>query len=115
MTESLLQNLLQDSCIGLSKDADPLTSDDANELCQVVEGWEINAEGKRIDKSYSFNNYYETMAFVNSVAWIAHHQNHHPDLHVSYNKCKITFSTHSIGGLSRNDFICAARIDQLFK
>lgn len=54
------------------------------------------------------------MAFVNAVAWIAHQQDHHPDMEVHFNRCVVHFSTHAVGGLSRNDFICAARIDALF-
>ena len=53
------------------------------------------------------------MAFVNAVAWVAHQQDHHPDLEVGYNRCKIVYTTHAVGGLSLNDFICAAHIDAL--
>ncbi|HEY9150705.1 MAG TPA: 4a-hydroxytetrahydrobiopterin dehydratase, partial [Gammaproteobacteria bacterium] len=60
-----------------------------------------------------FKNYYQTIAFVNALAWIANQEDHHPDLEVSYNRCTVHFSTHSIGGLSLNDFICAARLDAL--
>ena len=71
--------------------------------------------GGEISKAFSFKNYYETMAFVNAVAWIAHQQDHHPDMEVGYNKCTVRYSTHSVGGLSENDFICAAKVDQLIK
>jgi 4a-hydroxytetrahydrobiopterin dehydratase len=53
------------------------------------------------------------MAFVNAVAWIAHREDHHPDLAVSYNRCRVEWSTHSVGGLSENDFICAAHIEAM--
>ena len=72
-------------------------------------GWQIEADN--LVKVFPFKNYYETMAFVNLVAWIAHREDHHPDMTVSYNKCRVAFSTHSVGGLSENDFICAARIE----
>src|SRR6185436_6752280 len=65
-------------------------------------------------KLYPFKNYYETMAFVNALAWISHREDHHPDLQVGYNKCRVEYSTHAIGGLSENDFICAAKADALF-
>ena len=55
------------------------------------------------------------MAFVNAAAWISHREDHHPDLLVGYNQCKVTYVTHSVGGLSRNDFICAAKLDALFE
>jgi 4a-hydroxytetrahydrobiopterin dehydratase len=74
-----------------------------------VTGWQVEAD--TLFKIFPFKNYYETMAFVNMVAWIAHREDHHPDMTVSYNKCRVVFSTHSVGGLSENDFICAARIE----
>ena len=69
--------------------------------------------GKEISRTFSFKNYYETMAFVNAVAFIAHGQDHHPDLEVGYNKCKVRFSSHDVGGLSDKDFAGAAKVDGL--
>ena len=66
-----------------------------------------------IEKTYRFDNYYQTMAFVNAVAFIAHTQNHHPDLSVHYNHCVVRLQTHDVGGLSDSDFDCAARFDAL--
>jgi len=66
-----------------------------------------------IYREFTFKNYYKTMAFVNAVAWIAHQENHHPDLSVGYNRCLVRYSTHAIQGLSENDFICAAKVDAL--
>jgi 4a-hydroxytetrahydrobiopterin dehydratase len=66
-----------------------------------------------IEHTYSFNDYYDTMAFVNALAFVTHHEDHHPDLTVSYNRCKVRYSTHSVGGISLNDFICAAKCDEL--
>ena len=76
-------------------------------------GWEAGAAGKEIFKTYKFANYHETMAFVNAVAWVAHREDHHPDLEVGYNRCRVRYSTHSIGGLSENDLICAAKVEAL--
>jgi 4a-hydroxytetrahydrobiopterin dehydratase len=76
-----------------------------------VEGW-VSAEG-RIEREFRFKNYYQTMAFVNAVAWIANRENHHPDMQVGYNTCRVSYTTHAIGGLSENDFICAARVEAL--
>ena len=64
-----------------------------------------------ICKVYEFDDFYQTMAFVNAVAYIAHREDHHPELQVSYNRCAVTYSTHAIGGLSENDFICAAKVE----
>ena len=71
--------------------------------------------GKEISKTYRFRNYHETMAFVNATAWVSHREDHHPDLEVSYRECRVRYRTHAIGGLSENDFICAAKIDALVK
>ena len=90
----------------------PYSSQQAKELLKSVKGWIIE-EGKLV-KVYPFNNYYQTMAFVNALAWISHREDHHPDLAVGYNKCRVEYSTHAVGGLSENDFICAAKADALF-
>ena len=66
-----------------------------------------------IQKRYDFADYHRTMAFVNALAFIAHVEDHHPDLAVSYNRCNVRFNTHSVGGISINDFICAAKVDAL--
>ena len=88
---------------------DKLSDAEATALLAQVEGWAI--EDGRLRKTFAFKNYYHTIAFVNLVAWIANKENHHPDLMVGYNKCRVEFVTHSAGGISENDFICAARID----
>ncbi|MFL9925499.1 4a-hydroxytetrahydrobiopterin dehydratase [Herbaspirillum lusitanum] len=89
---------------------------DIKHYLATVEGWKI--DGGKIAKSYDFKNYYETLAFVNAVAYIFHAEDHHPDLAVSYNRCGVRFDTHSVnggkGGLSINDFICAAKVDAVF-
>lgn len=78
----------------------------------ALDGW--TREDKFIIKTFKFANYHETLAFVNAVAWIAHRSDHHPDLDVGYNRCRVAFSTHSAGGLTDKDFANAARIDALF-
>ena len=88
-----------------------LSDERIDTLLPQIPGWDLR--GDHIEKTYSFKNYHETMAFVNAVAWIAHQEDHHPDLEVGYNKCKVTYSTHSVGGLSENDFICAAKVEAL--
>ena len=91
----------------------PLSSEKITELLKQLEGWD--RFDRLIGKVYNFKNYYQTRAFVNAVAWISHREDHHPDMIVSYNKCRVEYSTHAIGGLSENDFICAAKIDAQFK
>lgn len=76
-----------------------------------LDGWQ--QQGQLISKTYTFKNYYQTIAFVNALAWMAHKTDHHPDLAVSYNSCRVSYSTHDVGGLSEKDFICAAKADAL--
>jgi 4a-hydroxytetrahydrobiopterin dehydratase len=80
-----------------------------------VEGWKLDGEGESvaIEKTFSFANYYETISFVNAVAFIANAQDHHPDLSVHYNRCVVRFNTHDVKGLSLTDFECAAQVDAL--
>jgi 4a-hydroxytetrahydrobiopterin dehydratase len=91
----------------------PYNAQQTKEMLQQLKGW-IVEDGKLV-KVYPFTNYYQTMAFVNALAWISHREDHHPDLVVSYNKCRVEYATHSIGGLSENDFVCAAKCDLLFQ
>jgi 4a-hydroxytetrahydrobiopterin dehydratase len=91
----------------------PLTKDRAQELMQQLNDWELNEATTEISRTFRFKNYYQTIAFVNAVAWVSHQEDHHPDMEVSYNRCRVRYSTHSVGGLSENDFICAAKLDAL--
>jgi 4a-hydroxytetrahydrobiopterin dehydratase len=89
-----------------------LTEDEIGALLTQIPDWSYR-DGALM-KAYAFRNYHETMAFVNATAWISHREDHHPDLTVGYNRCEVRYWTHAIGGLSENDFICAAKIDALF-
>ena len=91
----------------------PLSQDQINKLLKQLDGW--MQYDRLIGKTFEFKNYYQTMAFVNAVAWLSHREDHHPDLNVGYNKCHVEYSTHAINGLSENDFICASKVDALFK
>lgn len=91
----------------------PLSRSQAQTLLSEIPGWALNENATEISRAYKFKNYYETIAFVNALAWIVHREDHHPDLEVGYNRCKIRFSTHSVKGLSENDFICAAKINAI--
>ena len=83
----------------------------AQQRLAALEGWAI--EGDTLAKTYAFRDYHHTMAFVNAVAWIAHRADHHPDLAVGYNRCRVAWSTHDAGGLTDYDFACAAQCDAL--
>ena len=91
----------------------PLTPTEETDLLGQLKGWQLN--NSVISKNYEFKNYYQTMAFVNAVAWLSHREDHHPDLLVGYNHCRVDYSTHAVNGLSENDFICAATVDALFE
>lgn len=80
-----------------------------------LDSWRLCGDGEdvAIGKTYVFANFHETMAFVNAVAFIAHTRNHHPELAVHYNRCEVRWRTHDVGGISRTDLDCAARIDAL--
>jgi 4a-hydroxytetrahydrobiopterin dehydratase len=82
-------------------------------LSGLDKGWRITDDVKSLRRAFAFEDFHRTMAFVNALAWIAHTEDHHPDFEVGYGYCRVEFSTHSIGGLSENDFICAAKTDAL--
>jgi 4a-hydroxytetrahydrobiopterin dehydratase len=105
--------LADEHCQALAPGTAPLGRAELDALLAQLPGW--TCDGRVISKTYSFEDYYRTMAFVNALAWIAHREDHHPELAVGYNRCRVEFSTHSIGGISRNDFICAARIERLLR
>ncbi len=108
-----MNELARKRCVPCEGGVAPLSAEQVKPLLKGLDGWGI--EGGMITKTYKFKNYYETMAFVNALAWISHREDHHPDLQVGYNKCRVEYSTHAIGGLSENDFICAAKADALFR
>ncbi|MFZ5502182.1 MAG: 4a-hydroxytetrahydrobiopterin dehydratase [Pseudomonadota bacterium] len=89
----------------------PLSQTEIDSLMSQLPGWKQH--NQVIGKDYHFKDYYQTIAFVNAVAWMTHRENHHPDLSVGYNACRVEYTTHAIGGLSDNDFICAAKVDAL--
>ena len=90
----------------------PLPRARAEELLrQVSEAWTLSTDAHAIRREFAFRDFYRTMSFVNALAHIANIEDHHPDLEVGYNYCRVTFTTHAVHGLSENDFVCAAKID----
>jgi len=100
-------------CIPRSGDAHRLTDARIRELLPEVPGWTLAEDGQALTRTFRFEDYHRTMAFVNALAFIAHREDHHPDLGVHYDRVEVRYSTHDVGGLSENDFICAARADRL--
>ena len=92
---------------------EPLAPAEAARLLTLLDGWAI--EAGRLARGYAFADYYQTMSFVNAIAYIAHCEDHHPELIVGYKTCVVRFETHSVKGLSLNDFICAAKADALVR
>ncbi|MFC1467456.1 4a-hydroxytetrahydrobiopterin dehydratase [Verrucomicrobiota bacterium] len=104
-------SLTDKSCRPCEGSIPPLGDAKVEELFTELKGWELIS--KELVKTFTFKNFYETIAFTNAVAWIANSEDHHPDLEISYKTCTVHYSTHAINGLSENDFICAAKIDAL--
>jgi 4a-hydroxytetrahydrobiopterin dehydratase len=104
-------SLEQETCRPLPAGTPPLAQALIDAGLARLPGW-VQADGA-ISKTFSFSNYAETMVFVNAVAAIAQREDHHPDMLVGYDRCRIVYSTHSVGGISENDFICAARVEAL--
>jgi 4a-hydroxytetrahydrobiopterin dehydratase len=92
-------------------DARLLTVAELRQHLIALPGWEY--QDNRLSKTFRFADYYQTLAFVNAVAYIAHRQDHHPDLSVHYNRVVASYSTHAAGGVTLNDCICAARVEAL--
>lgn len=88
-----------------------LSADECARLVALLEGWSL--DGARVVRTFRFEDYYRTLAFVNAVAFVAHREDHHPDLDVRWGSCAVAFSTHDAGGLTLNDFVCAARVSAL--
>lgn len=106
-----MSDLASRKCVPCEGKIPPLDDAAVKNYLTQLPGWE--KIGQEIVKVFNFKNYYETMAFVNAAAYIAHREDHHPDMEVSYKTCKVRFTTHAIKGLSENDFICAAKVDSL--
>ena len=109
-----MSELASKKCVPCEGGVQPLSRPDAQNLMQQLKPeWRLAEDTKSIASEWKFRNFFHTMSFVNAVAHIANTQDHHPDLEVGYSYCRIRYNTHAIGGLSENDFICAAKIDAL--
>lgn len=89
----------------------PMSPDQIRKMLTSLNGW-VHENGA-IVKNFQFKNYYETSAFVNAVVWISHREDHHPQISFGYKTCRVAYNTHAVGGISENDFICAAKADAL--
>jgi 4a-hydroxytetrahydrobiopterin dehydratase len=107
--------LAQAHCIARKGNEHRLTEARVRELLPDVPGWSVAENGHALSKTFAFTDYYRTIAFVNALAYMANREDHHPDLSVHYDRCVVRYSTHDVGGLSENDFICAAKADALIE
>lgn len=110
-----MTELIEKRCLACEGGVQPLTTDKIKTLLTQTPKWTVDTNNKTILRTFTFKNYYQTMAFVNAIAWMTHYENHHPDLEIGYNRCCVNYTTHAIDGLSENDFICAAKVDILYQ
>ncbi len=108
-----MSELREKRCIPCEGGVDPLSPEQVETMLGELDGWKVDASSKMIEKDFEFENFYKTMAFVNALAYMAHIEDHHPDLEVGYGHCLVRYTTHAIDGLSENDFICAAKVDAI--
>jgi 4a-hydroxytetrahydrobiopterin dehydratase len=109
-----MSELTEKKCKPCEGGVQPLSRTAAQALMQQLQPqWQLAEDGKSLHREWKFKNFYHTMSFVNAAAHIANAEDHHPDLEVGYGYCRMKYSTHAIGGLSENDFICAAKVDAL--
>ena len=97
------RDLANKQCKPCEGNTPPLSQNEVNQMIHQLDGW--MQYDHLIGKTFEFQNYYQTMAFVNAIAWLSHREDHHPDLTVSYNKCHVEYTTHAVNGLPENDFI----------
>ncbi len=110
-----LNELAETRCVPRKGKENATAAADVKAFLAILPGWKLTADHSGIEKEFRFDDFHRTMAFVNAVAWIAHAEDHHPDFKVSYPSCALHYSTHDVGGLSLNDFICAAKVERLLK
>ena len=110
-TAQTKSDLTQKKCKACEGETAALSEKEIEEYLKKVSGWEFKEEV--IQKEFGFKNYYQTVSFINAVAWIANQEDHHPDMTFGYKNCRVSFVTHSVGGITENDFICAAKIEAL--
>jgi len=109
-------DLVSRHCVPCEGGVAPLTESQAAAILRELDaGWSLGPDAKSLKRSLRFKDFYRTMSFVNALAHVANLEDHHPDLEVGYDYCRISYSTHAIHGLSQNDFICAAKIDRLMR
>jgi 4a-hydroxytetrahydrobiopterin dehydratase len=109
-----MSDLTERKCKPCTRDAQPLSPDQVEKYLQQIKGWEYDGGAKQISKNYVLKNFQAVLDFVNKIGAAAEKEDHHPNLYIHrYKRLRVELSTHSIGGLSENDFILAAKIDAI--
>ncbi|HEX4387852.1 MAG TPA: 4a-hydroxytetrahydrobiopterin dehydratase [Steroidobacteraceae bacterium] len=107
-----MNELAERKCRPCDGNTPSLTREQAQRLlAQISAAWVLTENAHAIRREFGFRDFYRTMSFVNALAHVANIEDHHPDLEVGYNYCRVTFTTHAVRGLSENDFVCAAKVD----
>lgn len=106
-------DLRRENCRPLKGAEHRLTGESLASAMQATPQWSLKDEGAVIGRDVKFDGFLEALSFANALGWLAERENHHPDLELGWGYCRIRFSTHDVGGLSRNDFICAVKVDDL--
>ena len=107
-----MSDLAQRKCVPCEGNIPALTRAECERyLAKLAPNWTLDADAKSLRREYAFKDFFRTMSFVNALAHVANIEDHHPDLEIGYNYCRVRWNTHSINGLSDNDFICAAKVD----
>ncbi len=110
---TVVEELVRRKCAPCEGGVAAMTEAQIAPMLNGLVGWQ--RDGMKIFKEYRFRDHYQAQAFCNAVMWVSHREDHHPSLVVGYNTVKVEYWTHAIGGLSENDFICAAKVDTLFE
>lgn len=111
---STSNTLTEKKCLPCEGGIPPMPPEEAERLlAQLSSEWRLSPDGRELQREFVFKDFYRTMSFVNALAHVANREDHHPDLAIGYNYCRVRYTTHAVNGLTENDFICAAKIDRL--
>ena len=110
-----LAELAAARCKALKGPQHALARAQIDSMLPELPGWKLGPDGADLRKDFKFRDFVQALGFVNALGWIAERENHHPDLELGWGRCRVRFSTHDVGGISLNDFICAAKTEALIK
>lgn len=109
-----MTDLAEQHCVPRRGESHRLPPTEVQRLLAELPHWQLAADGQAITRQYRFAHFVAAVAFVNALTPMAEAEDHHPDLEVGYGRCTVRYNTHDVGGLSLNDFVCAAKADRLY-